>query len=186
MQVDGEYFWCCCVFFVEYVEGVFQVLEELFVIVEVLYLGEVYVVGVQGIGNYQVWFFCGVGWVLVGQVVVVGVGVIEEVVFFYYQVLGVWVGVFGVLVYWVLVGEFGEDVDGFEYVFVFLGFVYVLVVDLVVVVVVDFVVVGDYCFDYFRVVLCCYGYGEYGEWYVVLFEQFEQVLDFGVVVVFVE
>ena len=186
MQADGEHFRGGGAFFVEHVEGVLQVLEELLAAVEALDLGEAHVVGVQGVGDDQVRLAGRVVRFPVGQVVVVGVAVVEEAAFLHHQPAGVRAGAAGVPADRALAGQFGEDADGFEHVLALLGLVHVLVVDPAVAVAADLVAGLGHGADHVRVALGGHGHGEDGQWHAAVLEQLEQAPHAGAAAVFVE
>src|SRR3989338_1853518 len=87
-------------------------------------------------------FGCGAGRVPVGQVVVVGVAVIQEAAFLAHQAASVRPGTTGVPTLRALASQFGEDADGFEHMLALFGFAHVLVVDPAVAMAADLVTGG--------------------------------------------
>ena len=154
MHADGQHFRrTFAAFRIEHVEGVLQVLVEVVTLVEALHLGEAHVVGVQRIGDHQVRLDRRGFRVPVGQVVIVGVRVVEEAAVLAHQTPSVGAGAAGVPAQRALAGEFRENTDGLEHVFTLLGLIHVLVVDPAITVAADFVAVGDHGLDDLRMML---------------------------------
>ncbi len=186
VQAYGKHLRRFGTFGVEHIEGVLQVLEEVVALVEALHLGKAHVVGVQGVGDHQVRLAGGVVGFPIGQVVVVGVAVIEEAAFLHHQAPGVRAGAAGVPAQWAFAGDFGEDADRFEHVLAFLGLVHVLVVDPAVAVAADLVAGFDHGADHVRVTLGGHGHGEDGQWNVEFLEQLEDPPDAGTAAILVQ
>ena len=87
--------------------------------VKTLRLGKAHVIGVQCVRDHQMCFAGRVVGFPVGQVVVVGVAVIQEAAFFHNQPTGVRAGAAGVPAQRAFAGDFGEDADRFEHVLAF-------------------------------------------------------------------
>ncbi|OMP13156.1 hypothetical protein COLO4_02182 [Corchorus olitorius] len=186
MQTDGKHLGRGGAFFVEGVEGVLEVLEELLGGVEALDLGESHVVGVQGVGDHQVWPAGGRIGFPIGQVVVVGVAVVEEAAFLHHQAPGIGPGSAGVPAQRSFAGQFGEDLDGALQMDALLGFVHVLVVDPAIAVAADLVAGLDHGADDLGVALGGHGHGKDGQGHLVPGEQFQDAPDAGATAVFVE
>jgi len=186
VQADRQHFRGFGAFGVEHVERILEVFEEIVALVEALHLGEAHVVSVQGVRDHQVRLAGRVVRFPVGQVVVVGVAVIEETAFFHHQLAGVGAGATGVPAQRTLAGDFGEDADRFEHVLAFLGFVHVLVVDPAVAVAADLVAGIDHRADHIRVTLGGHGHGEDGQRNVEFLEQLQNPPDAGAAAILVK
>ena len=186
VQADGEHLRCLCTLGIQDVEGVLEVVEEVIALVETLHLGEAHVVGVQGVGDHQVRLAGGVVGFPVGQVVVVGIAVVEEAAFLHHQAPGVRAGAPGVPAQGPFAGDLGEDANRFEHVLAFLGLIHVLVVDPAVAVAADFVAGLDHGADHVRMALGGHGHGEDGQRDIEFLEQLEDPPGAGTAAIFVQ
>lgn len=186
VQADGQHLRRLGPFGVQHVEGILEVLVEVVALVEALDLGEAHVVGVQGVGDHQVRLAGRVVGFPVGQVVVVGVAVVEETAFFHHQAPGVRAGAAGVPAQRAFTGDFSEDADRLEHVLAFLGLVHVLVVDPAVAVAADLVAGFDHGADHVRMALGGHGDGEDGQRNVEFLEQLEDPPDAGAAAILVQ
>ncbi|MNC17434.1 hypothetical protein D3C75_653140 [compost metagenome] len=186
MQADRQHLRSLGAFGVEHVERIFQVFEEVVALVETLDLGEAHVVGVQGVRDHQVRLAGRVVRFPVGQVVVVGVAVVEETTFFHHQATGVRARAAGVPAQRASACDFGKDADRFEHVLAFLGFVHVLVVDPAIAMAADLVAGIDHGADHVRVTLGGHGHGEDGQWNVEFLEQLQDPPHAGTAAILVE
>ena len=186
MQANGKHLRRLAAFGIQHVEGILEVLEEIVARVETLDLGEAHVVGVQGVRNHQVRLAVGGVRFPVGQVVVVGVAVIEKTAFFHDQPAGVGACAAGVPAQRAFAGDFGEDADRFEHVLAFLGLIHVLIVDPTITVTADFVTGGDHGTDHVRVALGSHGHREDRQRNIEFLEQLEDPPDTGAAAILVE
>ncbi len=122
----------------------------------------------------------------VGQVVVIGVAVVQEATFLHHQAAGVRAGAAGVPAQRALAGDFGEDADRFEHVLALLGLVHVLVVDPAVAVAADFMAGLGHGADHVGVALGGHGHGEDGQRHATVLEQFQQAPHAGTAAVLVQ
>ena len=141
--------------------------------VEALHLGKAHVIGIQGIGDHQMRFAGGIVGFPVGQVVVIGIAVVQKAAFFHHQAPGIGTGAAGVPTQRAFAADFGEDADGFEHVFTLLRFIHVLVVDPAITVAADLVPGLDHGADHIRMALGGHCHGKHRERNIELAKQLE-------------